>query len=318
MAPTIAYDHGRILRIESGGGVVELGPDDDPMAIDDDLGLPGEHWDPEVVEGEQVRVLSMIYLDLECNTILGTYDLDADMGKPYYFTILGRPKTLDKDVLQTEIFKVLAHRLDQWKALYGQGWPVSWLEQGPGWSVTPEDMPVPPGLDFKPLPLYEEQQVDHLPGARATTNTAKAINGRTASATVAAIAANDAKHGLADANGLSKRRFGVVSGKSGVPRRMAKTEKEKEREDRSHKKMAEAYALYFLEKHGQLAARDFLIELDMTVRQKCRDRGLDVPAHVDELKKTESTHCAEALLMSVKKARAIWRRSTLYPALKKE
>lgn len=316
-AKIVSDGRGHLLRIKPSGHVVALDLDDDPMA-DDELGGDAEtddiplDWDPELVEGERVRVLSFLYLDAECDEQLGTFDLDAELGKPHHEIVLYRHRTPDKSVLQTEVFRVISNRLALWDALYGKGWPRAWLELGPGWSVGDDDRPVPPAPDatWHPVPLYGEQQVDHLPGMRATTSAAKAINGRMASATVSAVAAHDLHRNI------HNRRFGVVAGKAGVPRRKAKTESEKEKEDRRHKRRAVEYAQYFLEQQGQFAARDYLVELDKTIRKRCKEAGWDVPDGVDELKRTESVHSAECLLMAVKKARSIWRKTPLYPALK--
>ncbi len=147
---------------------------------------------------------------------------------------------------------------------------------------------------------------------RSGEGAAKSINGRVASATVAAIAALDGPQ-------RQERAYGLVAGKAGVPRREAKKSKEMNRERDEHKRIAEAYAPALLDKHGQTIARDYLIELDKTVRAKWLAEHPEVgkrdplPEELRPLIRTESVHSAEAFLMAVKKARSFWKRTPLYP-----
>jgi hypothetical protein len=152
--------------------------------------------------------------------------------------------------------------------------------------------------------------VDHLPFARQQKATAKAMNGRMMAATIASVEGSDKKRSIPD------RIVELVSGKAGVPRRKNVDD---DAEGDAHKRRARAYAKYLMEKHGQLKARDYLVELDMTPKQKCKDLDETLPEHMDGngWNRTEAVHTCESVLLAVKKARAIYRHSTLYPALKK-
>ncbi len=146
----------RVRAVYEGKKVILLGADGqvvDPEAYDDDSDDPDavgegresvvtweptppppleervrhEDYDHEVVPGEQIRVLSFRYLDLERHMVLGQYDTVGGVGPfsavenlPHVHVAMGHEPTPpeDKDVLNTEIYRILPELLQHWPALF--------------------------------------------------------------------------------------------------------------------------------------------------------------------------------------------------------